>query len=266
MSWVSWNRGSVGPLAPFADGYGLRLDQSGFSANSVVIHLTVMGQLSRWMSGNGLELEDLCIVRVQGSFESRRAGGQKRVPKARMFTALLDYLTAEGVVLPTPPPVPATPLEALLVRYGREFFRRGDTMTFEPRAFTLTPSGTVPSGSQRASATPLGDNADSSTTFFFEAAPPVPDRVGTSLRAPGDFLVRDPIFGPQQSPGLADCAVRQGLGASQAFKAGPVFARDSQWRDGTDRQLPHTKPLSTRCRFVGGRLMGAARRYPLPRA
>jgi hypothetical protein len=46
MSWVSWSRGGVGPLAPFADGYGLRLAQSGFTANSVVIHLMVMGQLS----------------------------------------------------------------------------------------------------------------------------------------------------------------------------------------------------------------------------
>ncbi len=119
MSWVSWSRGGVGPLAPFADGYGLLLAQSGFSANSVVIHLTVMGQLSRWMWGNGLELEDLCVVRIEEFFEFRRAGGQKRVPKARMFSALLDYLTAEGVVPPTLPPVPATPLEALLVRYGR---------------------------------------------------------------------------------------------------------------------------------------------------
>ena len=91
MSWVSWSRGGVGPLAPFADGYGLRLAQSGFATNSVVIHLTVMGQLSRWMSGNGLALDDLCIVRVEEFFESRRAGGQQRVPKARMFTALLDY-------------------------------------------------------------------------------------------------------------------------------------------------------------------------------
>ena len=41
------------------------------------------------------------------------------MPKARMFSALLDYLTAEGVVPPTLPPVRATPLEALLVRYGR---------------------------------------------------------------------------------------------------------------------------------------------------
>ena len=119
MSWVSWSHGGVGPLAPFAEGYGLRLAHSGFTANSVVTHLSVMGQLSRWMSGNGLELEDLCFVRVEEFFESRRAGGQQRVPKARMFTVLLDYLTTEGVVLPVTPPVPATPLEALLVRYGR---------------------------------------------------------------------------------------------------------------------------------------------------
>ena len=81
MSWVSWSRGGVGPLAPFADGYGLLLAQSGFSANSVVIHLTVMGQLSRWMSGNGLGLEDLCVVRIEEFFEFRRAGGQSGCPR-----------------------------------------------------------------------------------------------------------------------------------------------------------------------------------------
>jgi hypothetical protein len=103
----------------------LLLAQSGFTANSVVIHLTMMGQLSRWMSGNGLELKDLCVVRVEEFFESRLAGGQKRVPKARMFTALLDYLTAEGVVPPTPPPVPATPLEALWAATGVTWPRCG---------------------------------------------------------------------------------------------------------------------------------------------
>jgi hypothetical protein len=91
--------------------------QSGFSANSVA-HLTVMGHpLSRWMSGNGLELEDLCAVRIDGVL---------RVPAGRRSKAVrgehprlrhqLDRLTAEGVVPPTCLPGPATPLEAPLAR------------------------------------------------------------------------------------------------------------------------------------------------------
>ena len=46
---VSWVRRG-GPLAPFADGYRAELARLGFTANSVVTHVVLMGQLSRWMS------------------------------------------------------------------------------------------------------------------------------------------------------------------------------------------------------------------------
>jgi hypothetical protein len=86
-----------------AEGWG------GFHSQLVMIHLTVMGQLSHWISGNALEPEDLHVVRVEKFLKSRRPGGQDRVPNARMFTALLDHLTAEGVVSPTPSPSRRSP-------------------------------------------------------------------------------------------------------------------------------------------------------------
>ena len=46
VSWVQ--RG--GPLAEFADGYRDELVCRGFTANSVVTHVVLMGQLSRWMA------------------------------------------------------------------------------------------------------------------------------------------------------------------------------------------------------------------------
>jgi hypothetical protein len=52
MSNVSWVR-SGGPLAPFADGYGAELARLGFTHHSVVTHVVLMGQLSRWMSDAG---------------------------------------------------------------------------------------------------------------------------------------------------------------------------------------------------------------------
>ena len=55
VSWVQ--RG--GPLAEFADGYRDELACRGFTANSVVTHVVLMGQLSRWMAdesrGRGLD-------------------------------------------------------------------------------------------------------------------------------------------------------------------------------------------------------------------
>ena len=50
VSWVQ--RG--GPLAEFADGYRDELVHRGFTANSVVTHVVLMGQLSRWMAGAGV--------------------------------------------------------------------------------------------------------------------------------------------------------------------------------------------------------------------
>lgn len=117
-SSVSWSCAGVGPLAPFADGYGVKLAAAGFTANSVVIHLSVMGQLSRWMSAGGVGLEDLCVAGVEEFFDARRAGGQRRVPTARMFAPLLAFLTDQGVV-PPPAPVPAGPLELFLDGYVR---------------------------------------------------------------------------------------------------------------------------------------------------
>ena len=53
VSWVQ--RG--GPFAEFADGYRDELVCRGFTANSVVTHVVLMGQLSRWMAGAGVAVD-----------------------------------------------------------------------------------------------------------------------------------------------------------------------------------------------------------------
>ena len=117
MSNVSWVC-SGGPLARFADGYGAELSRLGFTHHSVVTHVVLMGQLSRWMSDAGIVAGDLTEDRVQGFFDARRAGGQNRVPTARTLVPLFGYLRSCGVV-PPPPAVVLTPLEDLLSRYRR---------------------------------------------------------------------------------------------------------------------------------------------------
>lgn len=117
MSNVSWVR-SGSPLAPFADGYGTELARLGFTHHSVVTHVVLMGQLSRWMSDAGIVAGDLTEARVQGFFDARRAGGQKRVPTARTLVPLFGYLRSCGIVPPPAGVVPA-PLEDLLSRYRR---------------------------------------------------------------------------------------------------------------------------------------------------
>src|SRR5258708_20147700 len=105
VSWVQ--RG--GPLAEFADGYRDELVCRGFTANSVVTHVVLMGQLSRWMAGARVAVEDLTPARLEEFLDSRRAGGQRRGPTARGLGPLLAHLHAAGVGGP-PSAGPATPL------------------------------------------------------------------------------------------------------------------------------------------------------------
>jgi integrase/recombinase XerD len=117
MGNVSWAHGG-GPLARLADGYGDELALLGFTRNSVVTHVVLMGQLSRWMSEVGIVVGDLTERRVERFFDARRAGGQRRVPTARTLAPLFVYLRSQGVV-PPPEAAAATPLEDLLACYRR---------------------------------------------------------------------------------------------------------------------------------------------------
>jgi hypothetical protein len=95
VSNFSWAHGG-GPLACFADGYGSELSGLGFTHNSVVTHVVLMGQLSRWMSEVGIVGGDLTEGRVERFFDSRRARGQRRVPTARTLAPLFVYLRSQG--------------------------------------------------------------------------------------------------------------------------------------------------------------------------
>src|SRR5260370_41207369 len=92
VSWVQ--RG--GPLAEFADGYRDELVCRGFTANSVVTHVGLMGQLGRWMAGARVAVEDLTPARLEEILDSRRAGGRWRVPQARVPAPLRAPLVSCG--------------------------------------------------------------------------------------------------------------------------------------------------------------------------
>jgi integrase/recombinase XerD len=95
MRKVSWDR-KGGPLAAFADGYRADLVRLGFTANSVVTHVVLMGQLSRWMAQAGVRVDELAPARIDEFLDSRRAGGQRRVPTARTLVPLLACLRRRG--------------------------------------------------------------------------------------------------------------------------------------------------------------------------
>jgi hypothetical protein len=116
----------------------------GFTANSVVTHVVLMGQLSRWMADVRVGVGVLTPARIEEFFDSRRAGGQRRVPTARVLDPLLAHLRAAGVLGPRLAG-PATPLEDLLERYERHLVE--DRVWSFRRSWVMSglPGGSCPS-------------------------------------------------------------------------------------------------------------------------
>jgi site-specific recombinase XerD len=114
VSWV--HRG--GPLTAFAADYREELEHLGYTAHSVAAHLVLMGQLNRWMASGGVAVEHLGRARIEDFLETRRAGGQRRVPSSRVFDPLLAHLRAKDA-LGAPATQPKTSLDELLDRYER---------------------------------------------------------------------------------------------------------------------------------------------------
>lgn len=117
MGKVSWTRGDS-PLAPFAAGYRQVLAGRGYTPGSAKYHVLLMGQLSRWMAGEGLDVDRLTPDRVAEFLVSRRVAGHRRVPAPRLLDPLLEFLTDLGVV-PAVAVVAATATDELLARYAR---------------------------------------------------------------------------------------------------------------------------------------------------
>jgi site-specific recombinase XerD len=75
-----------------------------------------MGQLNRWLAGEGLRVGDLTPAKVEEFLGARRAGGRRRVPTLASVAPLLDYLTDQQVVRMAAPAVVA-PGDELLANY-----------------------------------------------------------------------------------------------------------------------------------------------------
>ena len=85
--------GITGPLAPFADDYGVRLRARGYSARSVTCELRHMARLSRWLEERRLSAADLSKQRLEeflGELPRRRDGG--RVCSRQALSQMLEVL------------------------------------------------------------------------------------------------------------------------------------------------------------------------------
>jgi site-specific recombinase XerD len=115
---MSGTRRKPGRLGPFVEGYRSRLQALGYPPSSARNKLKELGQLGRWMAARDMGAAQLTSTAVEEFLAAQRAAGCARVPGARSFTPLLQYLRDEGVIA-VEEPAPATALEELIGRYRR---------------------------------------------------------------------------------------------------------------------------------------------------
>lgn len=113
---MSGTRRKPGRMGPHIEGFAARLLDLGYTPGTVRGLLKDVGQLGRWMASEDVEATQLTGASIDAFLSARRTGGPRRVPSARSFAALLEYLTREGVAVPEVVG-PLTPVEELLARY-----------------------------------------------------------------------------------------------------------------------------------------------------
>ncbi|MGH3791750.1 MAG: tyrosine-type recombinase/integrase [Pseudonocardiaceae bacterium] len=107
----------VGPLEPYAVGFGVELTRLGYTFFSARLQLGLVAHLSRWLAGEGLDASMLTSAVVAQFLMVRRAAGYTAYWSPKALSPLLGYLRGLGV---TPLPVaavPQGPSEVLLERY-----------------------------------------------------------------------------------------------------------------------------------------------------
>ncbi len=107
-----------GPLEEHAEGYAGWLARQGYAPSVVVIHVRMLGHVSRWLEGRGQDAAALDEAAGEEFLAWRRAAGRSARVRIGRLQPLLDYLRGIGVTpVPSPAP-PATETDALLARYG----------------------------------------------------------------------------------------------------------------------------------------------------
>lgn len=105
-----------GPLAPWADGYGVWLRSRGYSPGAVRDRLLQLGRLSCWLDREGLSAGELTLERVEAFLRVRVDAGCRTGILPRSVSLPLGYLREVGAV---PSPAVDGRVEGVLAGYRR---------------------------------------------------------------------------------------------------------------------------------------------------
>ena len=113
-----------GPLAPFAAGLAGDLLERGYTRESAAQHMCFVAHLDRWLTAEGLKVEDLDAETVDRYLGERRATGYVEYLSRKAMAPLLSFVEPLGALPPKPPPV-LDAVEELVGRY-REYLLTND--------------------------------------------------------------------------------------------------------------------------------------------
>ncbi len=106
----------TGPLTSYASGFAAVLAGQGYRPNSVAAQLQLMAHLSRWMAGEGVEVDGLTPAVSEAFLVARRAAGYTLWLSPKALAPLLAHLRGAGVA-PRPQAPVLSSLEVLLARF-----------------------------------------------------------------------------------------------------------------------------------------------------
>jgi hypothetical protein len=104
-----------GPLESYVAGFAAELAAQGYTRCSAEQHVCFIAHPDRWMVAEHLAAGDLGGAVVGRYLTERRAAGYVNCRSTKAMRPLLDYLGAQGVLLPRV--VPVGPVQTLLERY-----------------------------------------------------------------------------------------------------------------------------------------------------
>lgn len=218
-----------GPLVPFAAGFRQEQLSLGHPPSSVKHHITLMGQLDRWLATERLHVDQLTTEVAQQFLNARRADGKRGVPTLASLAPLFDYLCAQGALVPREP-TPATPREELLARYRQHLVHdRGLTVTTVRRyegfarrflAGRASRAGTETGAENLSRAEINAFMLQASTRLVVESA----KREAADLRALLRFLYIDGVLDTDLGTAMPPVATWRGGRLPSAMPSGDVDA------------------------------------------
>ena len=107
----------TGPLASYAPGFITELADAGYTPLSATLQLRLAAEVSRWLTGQGLDAAGLTADTAEQFMAARRASGSTRFTTVKALRPLMSQLARSRAAVPVLRSSTLSPVEALLERF-----------------------------------------------------------------------------------------------------------------------------------------------------